>query len=317
MADLIFYPNPFEESALALGLAEASSDISDFLLMDYADHDLRNLELLDADGWSFIDLEFKVTYQSSVPPSADHRSESNAFQVFVTLQSAEARRREAFRLQPDSENSWRGTIRIDRRTWAGVIRVTPVATSEDCTKLASGEGWDVYLDKKDVMPGGLLAMEWKKFSESPNSEVASRKECGWYWDLGHETRPKLLVNEEIKHLKDALNVVVNHGRNAMLRNTATQVLLLPALVELVLDCLERLRGESLEDIEGFRKDVLLSVARHSALGDGEKKAQTWLDADRSERDLVHGQVLVGCQRYMKTWGNISKALAQLGGYGDD
>lgn len=314
MPDLIFYPHEYAVGALHLSCKETSSDAPDLCVGDHVDHDSRNVELIGVSGWSEILLQFKIESQNRliVPESGGPTA-----RVFLLCASSDSRRRLAIQAQEEESGVWLASVPLKRPEWSGSLRIRPVAVGDDSLKVAGGAHWDVYLDRKDSMPGGFMLMEWKSFSKSPNPLISSRSDCAWYWELDEKDKPQLYLNEDIAHLKDVLNVVAHNGANAMLRNLTVRSILVPALVELVMHCLATLRGQALEEISGWRRDALVSIAGRARKASGKSVAEEWLNSADQQATYVQAEVMVGVQRHFNMNRTIEKSLHQLGRYDND
>lgn len=333
MPEKRFYPWSFDENALELSLVPRPCEGEHADIRDYVDSEHYALNLVGVGGWSRISFKCTLCDPNNCLDAhvGDGDSVNDCLRLLVVCRSATTRRRLGVSLTSCGNGGWEGFFDLRREDWAGGLTVTPYAvwstdtpnavdpgTSLSGQILASGDSWAIYLDKKVVMPGGAIDGKWVSFSEHSNPQVSSRADCGWFLDLDDMESPKLLLNEDIEGFKNALNVTATHGYNASIRNMVSQAFMQQVLMELAMFSIDTLEGAALEESDGWRKDVLMSLAKRIKGESPEIIVNRWVGVtDREERIRVRDEVSVAVQRQISTWNQIRKAISTVGDFGDE
>lgn len=332
MPEKRFYPYSFENDALELLITEAAADPESISPMEYVDPDVHAMNLISAKGWSTIYLSCLVTDPNDRLHvlTDDGENIHDLVELYVICRSSSSRRRVAHQMKRAGEGKWEASFELERTEWADALSIEPIAVQAQAaenssadvvhrrgTQIASGAPWAIYLDRKVVMPGGSIDGEWTSFREHPNPEVVKRADCGWYLDLQNMCAPRLLLNEDVQGFKSALSVTATHGRNAMIRNMVAQSFLQPVMLQLAFFSLDTLRETPLDEAEGWRKDLLIALARKAGHATSDVVVEMWLTAEGEEAmHRTRAEVATAAQRHLSTWTDVERAIRTIGDYQD-
>ena len=332
MPEKRFYPWNMEEKALELTIDGVTSDREDPPFMDYVDEEHRSVNLLGLGGWSQASFDCTISDPNESLGAHAESADQRAVAVYLICRSPTSRRRLAVPLEPNESGQWSGGFVLDRAQWAGALTMEPVAvfsrdpgggqaspaTDSRGQIVANGLVWSVYLDRKVVMPGGSIDGEWSSFSEHSDPRVSRRKDLGWFLDLDNLDAPKLLLNEDIDGFKNALNVTATHGRNASLRNMVSQVFMQQVLMELSMTSVDRLTGTDPDEADGWKKQLLLTMARKLDGKSAEQILKEWLEeSGEDDRARVRGELTLAVQRHLSTWKETESAISTVGRFSDE
>lgn len=333
MPEKTFYPWSLDEQALDLSIVPQAADIEGLDVYDYVDLEHQSVNLVGVSGWRTISFVCTINdsneYLSEV--FADVDSVSDCLSLFVVCRSVTTRRRLAIPLQALDNGTWEGVFDLNRDEWAGGLLMVPFAVSAKNSVgpeismgnqrgriLASGATWAIYLDKKIVMPGGAIDGKWVSFSQHSNPQIAKSADSGWFLDLSDMDSPRLLLNEDVEGFKNALNVTATHGKNASIRNMVSQAFMQQVVTELAMFSIDTLKGVALEESDGWRKDVLMTLAKRLEGESPRHVVNRWMEASDSEKRVEsRAEVSIAIQRYLSTWSQTRKAIRTVGDFGDE
>lgn len=333
MPEKRFYPWTVDEGALDLNIYRVSAKNDDGSFSDYIDEEHKSVNLLGVPEWTQVILDCTVEDPNeSLSADSDSGSHASGAELHLICRSSSCRKRIAIPMEPIGAGQWSGRVLVERSAWAGALTVTPVAVKSADPKahqsqfgahahaklIANGQNWSVYLDKKVVMPGGAIDGQWVSFSGHFDPRVAARSDSGWFLDLDDLEAPRLLLNEDIEGFKSALNVTATHGKNASLRNLVTQVFLQQILMELAMTSIRSLSGTDPEESEGWRKQMLMALARRIRGRSAEQVLKDWLETgEAADYGSIRDEVSLAVQRHLSTWEQARKAIKAVGSFEND
>lgn len=296
------------------------------------------VDLSDETTWTTMQLDLSVTVTGDSQAGLSRLEEcllagetwSTGLNLVVTARDASGRSRVPVWLTAPEDAApgrWQGTLTVDRREASGpiglvayAVRSTDAASGEEGKARRKGERiaesarFSVHLIDRPSMPGGLFDGEWRDFSKE-GSGLQSFEDCTSYLDLSDPDRPRLLLNERIEGLKQALMSEARRGAPARVRDQLMDSILSPVIHTLAVAALTE--GASLEDdseLEGWRKGVLQCLARQSPASTEGPLIRDWLERWKAGKaNEVLTQIAPLIQLHLNSGGSASWLVKEAGG----
>ncbi len=272
------------------------ADFDDFVLDDES---IKSTEVKDPEQktisffhiekqWNSISL--KVAVRSPKAEFAKLLSEGAAVKdtvdCWILVRNAQSRLRIAEKLE-FKNGAWSGSLtlkRADIRRETAVSAVCVLSKNVDATpglavekgeSIATSPVWRLYVDEPAVMPGGGMNSEWVKFSASPHPELRSKSDCVWHIDYdGRE--PKLLLNEAIPGIRQALSLRGTGGIGYRIKETLIHSLTQGVLLELCTISLMELESTDHDESSDWRLNLLDYIAGAHREEESDKVCARWI-----------------------------------------
>lgn len=329
MPDKEFFPYAFARDGLSLGVESFALDADDET--DRVDNSNRRISLVNLEAWRTATAKVRVEdpANSLAAVLLEGESASGATTVRVVWKCVGGRSRGSRTLTADG-SAWTGELGFDRADCRGAIEMVAIATrstdapaspgraSRANERIAESLPFMLIIDDHDALPGGSLANEWRDFAESGVDILVRKQDCIFHLDLANEDRPRLLLNEGVKGLRQAMEIVHNVGRGARVRNAILAGILQPVLVELAVAALEHGVAGEANAVDGWRKGVLMALAARMMSGSPDGIVSGWLDSWRDGgRAPVLGDLTTASQRHVGLERSAVYLIDQIGGGGDE
>lgn len=313
MPERVFLPYKYAEGALELSVRSLLLDGRQIEPGEFVDGDHTTIALAGQGDWIEASLEIEAEDPNRELESLllEEESLSTAIDVYALLRDSESRKREGLRLELAGDARWRGNLLLRRSEHRGALDLTLMAVlrvdrrsevrvaTRRSERIAGSEVWKLYLDDKPWMPGGAIEGEWRHFPSDQLEPLRERGDCAWYLDLSNSDRPRLFLNEAIEGLKAALGNPQRIGRSARVREAIAHSVLQPVLLGMAIEALIGAPGTRFDELGGWRRDLLLSLARQMENGTEERVIERWLARWKDDgRALVTADLSAAIQRHV-------------------
>jgi hypothetical protein len=313
MPDQFFMPHRFEPESLELEVQGITADGTELNPASYVNTAAGTLDLTGLEDWRECRIHVSARDTGGVVRDLIGCDEqvAGAVTLMLVLRGSSCRIRSSTALRRDGD-LWSGCFDLTRSGHHGSADVRAIAIRRSPRPpeghlafrkgehLADSKTWRVYVDDRPAVPGGAIDNEWKKFGSDPSEHLNRIADCPWYLDLSNETKPRLIMNEDVEGLKRALSATQNTGRAARVRDALIHSVLQPVVTALVVHVLEQ-RVEEMDDLHEWQRGVLLSVAGKA--GDdctADVSAERWLHQWRQGNTItVLPEIAVGVQRHLE------------------
>ncbi len=301
MPDIRAMPYAFAGNALVCRVLDVVVDGQKRDKTDLVDASSASMTLSGLESWSDAELLVRVKVDGTGLRSlvSEEEDPDETISMSMLISDGSARSRWSVPMST-ADGEWQAKIRLQRHRHRGPVRCLPVAVrSIDGTtgaglarrageRVASGDPLTIWLFERPPMPGNAIPNQWENFAESELPELVKRSDCNWHLDLSDPDRPMLRLNEAVEGLKRILEVSGTHGHNARIRDAVIRSILEPVLTHLAIEAISTDGVESVDDLGGWRKGLLVQIARESKEGTEEHVIETWL---RKWREVDHVAVL--------------------------
>ena len=264
-----------------------------------------SVDVSEAGPWTSMQLDLSVTLADDVEAGLARLDEclqaseawSTELDLLVTARDSFGRSRTSVQLERAGgaeSGAWRGALTFERRKVSGPINLTAFAVRRADSavqgrglaqlkgeRIAGSAQLTVHLVDRPSMPGGLFNGEWRDFSDEA-SGLKPYESCTSFLDLSDPDRPRLLLNECIDGLKQALKSEARRGAPARVRDQLIDSIVSPVIQTLAVAALTKAASDEEEsELDGWRKGVLECLAQQSSTGTAGPLIRRWVELWRS------------------------------------
>lgn len=292
----IFYPYKYVNHGIDIKISELKVD--DSVINDSIDLINRKINLCTKEFDNivfFINLVAeKKLYKSVFRDQEKHNPPCSAFLI---LNCDETKYRDAIQLNNESENTWCGEVKLQKKFFQNRITfVAYIVRNDDFNgsdngfsknygeKLLSSHEWTIQIDEPNKFLGNFLPCEWEDFKKSSHPILSKNPELIYYLDFDSDP-PRLVLNEAIENLKSILSNESKIGTIPTIRDVIFDSISQQVWLNLILTA-----AQSVDDIEGLKSwqgAVLKQYASPIYPDSDEDSAIANLIRDSQDKDRIH------------------------------
>ena len=325
MPNFFGMPYEYKDEALKIIFDSIIIDDNKGQLEDYLDKENHYLNLDTVESWQKIELGVAVDIPDVEINEVicEEETPENDITVLLILTSAKCRKRLPFKAE-FSKNKWVSNIVLNRGDNYGTTKLQAYAVrTKDSSanngrankkgqRVADSADWNLYINEKPVMPGGAIDHEWKSFSDPSNGELNKYNNTLWYLDTSRDDAPKIILNDDIKGLKNILNNESRTGKNARARDTLISSIMQAVISYLMFKILWK-KASNLDELEEWETDLITDIAKKGVMDcSSDKTAERWLKMmENYDVPSVINEVSAGIQKHVSLAADTKALIKEL------